>query len=464
VLRPRDDDPRRFRPSYLDYIATSTFLSNGPNAAMITAVRHTLLDRRIDHDSNCLAGGVSDEKSSKWLFASVSRLPADQGSSFCSEALGPSQYTILRVKKVAGSEVPYICSRTFRYSMPGHSARFFFILSGEHPTLPLAELKAILHAYEIEHRVVGSFYKLVEVEGDQARLESIAGRGAYVDEMGQEVFHSEDNLASIKETVDSTDLENFLSSKDSFSVRMLRFGGVSKDLSRVHLEGYLGKLLADKTGARVDLRSPKKPFRGILAGSLFHLGLIIHQRPKGSVHRRRPRKRAVFHPSTMPPKLARCMVNLSEARDGETFLDPFCGVGGIAIEASLLGCNVVGVDALFRMVRSARRNLAHFGLKSFGLLRGDARNLPLRSVDAIATDPPYGTGASTLKSTTKDILASFLPQAKMILSPGGKVVFASPLGTGGVELAESQGFKVCDRHELYVHRSLTREILVLGGN
>jgi tRNA (guanine10-N2)-dimethyltransferase len=348
--------------------------------------------------------------------------------------------------------------------MAGNSARFFFILSGEHSTLPLAELKAILHGYAITYRIVGNFYKLVEVEADGVLLESIAGRGGYVDEMGQEVLHTEDNLASIKEAVESTDLEPFLSSHDSFSVRMLRFGGVSKELSRVHLEGYLGKLLAEKTGARVDLRSPKKPFRGILAGSLFHLGLIMHQRPKGSIHRRRPRKRAVFHPSTMPPKLARCLVNLSEVRDGETFLDPFCGVGGIAIEASLLGCNVVGVDALSRMVRSARKNLAHFGLKSYGLVRGDARNIPLRSVDAIATDPPYGTGASTLKSTTRDILASFLPQAKMILSPGGKVVFASPLGTGAVDLAESHGLKVFDRHELYVHRSLTREILVLGAN
>ena len=348
--------------------------------------------------------------------------------------------------------------------MPGNSARLFFILSGEHPTLPLAELKAILQAYAIKYKIVGNFYKLVEMEADRTQLEAIAGRGGYLDEMGEEVLHTEDNLSSIKREVEFTDLEPFLSSQDSFSIRMLRFGGVSKELSRVHLEGYLGKLLAGKTGAKVDLRSPKKPFRGILAGSLFHLGLIMHQRPKGSIHRRRPRKRAVFHPSTMPPKLARCLVNLSEVRDGETFLDPFCGVGGIAIEASLLGCNVVGIDALSRMVRSARRNLAHFGLKSFGLLRGDARNIPLRRVDAIATDPPYGTGASTLRSTTKDILVSFLPQAKSILSPDGKVVFASPLGTGAIDLAESQGFKVFDRHELYVHRSLTREILVLGAN
>ena len=368
------------------------------------------------------------------------------------------------VKKVAGLEVPYICSRQSLGLMAGNSARYFFILSGEHPTLPIAELKAILRAYSIDYKIVGNFYKHVEIEADRKKLETVAGRGGYFDEMGQEIFHTEDNLESIKDAVGSADLDPFLSSKDTFNVRMLRFGGVSKNLSRVHLESYLGGLLAEKTGAKIDLRSPTKAFRGTLTGSLFHLGRIIRQRSKGSIHRRRPRKRAVFHPSTMPPKIARCLVNLSEVRDRETFLDPFCGVGGIAIEAGLLGCNVVGVDALSRMARSARKNMIHFGLEPFGIVRGDARNIPLRSVDGIATDPPYGTGASTLKSTTKDILANFLPQAKMVLSPGGRVVVVSPLGTGAADLAESEGFRVFDRHELYVHRSLTREILVLGTN
>ena len=351
---------------------------------------------------------------------------------------------------------------TFPHFMAGKLRRFYFILSGEHPTLPIAELKAILRAYGVEYKIVGTFYKHVEVEADRDKLESVAGRGGYFDEMGEEVFHSEDNMESIRESVEATDFHSLLSSEDTFNVRMLRFGGVSKNLSRVMLESHLGKLLADKTGAKIDLRAPEKALRGTLAGSLFHLGLIINQRPKGSIHRRRPRKRAVFHPSTMPPKIARCLVNLSEVRAGETFLDPFCGVGGIAIEAGLLGCNVVGVDALSRMARSALKNMIHFGLEPYGVLRGDARNIPLRIVDGIATDPPYGTGASTLKSTTKNILANFLPQAKMVLSPGGRVVFASPLGTGAADLAESEGFNVFDRHELYVHRSLTREILVLG--
>ena len=110
--------------------------------------------------------------------------------------------------------------------MAGNSARFFFILSGEHPTLPLAELKAMLQAYAIKYKIVGNFYKLVEMEADRTQLEAIAGRGGYLDEMGEEVLHTEDNLSSIKREVEFTDLEPFLSSQDSFSIRMLRFGGV----------------------------------------------------------------------------------------------------------------------------------------------------------------------------------------------------------------------------------------------
>src|SRR2546428_13060989 len=65
---------------------------------------------------------------------------------------------------------------TLLHFMARTSARFFFILSGEHATLPLAELKAILQPYSIAYRIVGSFYKLLEVERDRAKLEWIAGQ------------------------------------------------------------------------------------------------------------------------------------------------------------------------------------------------------------------------------------------------------------------------------------------------
>jgi tRNA (guanine10-N2)-dimethyltransferase len=163
----------------------------------------------------------------------------------------------------------------------------------------------------------------------------------------------------------------------------------------------------------------------------------------------------------MMPKLARCLVNLSRVVDDTVFLDPFCGVGGLLVEASMLGCKVVGIDALKRMLRGSRKNMSHFNLKTFGFLRADARKLPLKNVGAIATDPPYGTGASTLKSTTRKIMIDFLPEAREILGTGCRTVIASPKGTGGEDIAKDSGFSISEKHEIYVHRRLTREILVL---
>ncbi len=340
----------------------------------------------------------------------------------------------------------------------------FLVLSGEHPTLPMAEMKAILDANRIPFKLTSSFYKLAEIQADIDAVTKVGGRGAFIDEVGMEIVHSEPTIPGIDDAVKSSDLPKYLGEKDSFSIRVLRFGGVSKEMSRVKLEGHLGWLIGNITRARVDLENPTHQFRGLLAGPYFHLGLIAHQRPAGYVASRRPRKRPAFHPSTMTPKLARSMVNLSGVVPGTTFMDPFCGVGGILLEAGLLGCQIIGMDAVKRMLRGSRRNLRHFETKPFALLRGDARNIPVRNVEAIATDPPYGTGASTLKSTTRNILKEFIPEAHSALTKHGRLVVASPLGTGTPDIADSAGFRTVDRHEVYVHRRLTREILVLEVN
>lgn len=348
--------------------------------------------------------------------------------------------------------------------MGGESPDMFFVVSGEHSTLPKAELRAVLDAQQANYKIVGESYKLVTVHAPIMNPYDIAKRAGFTEEAGIEIFHSLPASQEIEEKMKSAQLDQFLSPDEGFSVRVARFGGASPSLSRSMLEPFLGGLVAKKTKGRVDLRAPRKRFRGIITGKEFHFGLLEYQRPRGSVANRRPRKRPVFHPSTMVPKLARCMVNLSQARPRMVLLDPFCGVGGIALEACLMGCEVIGMDAVGRMLRGARRNLAHFGVQPLCLVRGDARKIPVTAVQAIVTDPPYGTGASTLKSTTRQILSGFLPRAREILPTGNRAVIASPLGTGSERIAADNGFDVLDRHLVYVHRSLTREILVLGAS
>ncbi len=79
----------------------------------------------------------------------------------------------------------------------------------------------------------------------------------------------------------------------------------------------------------------------------------------------------------MSPKLARCMVNLTGMIAGDIVLDPFCGTGGILIEAGVMGARVVGADIDERMVEGTIKNLEYCGVKEYEIFQGDARDIEL---------------------------------------------------------------------------------------
>ena len=346
--------------------------------------------------------------------------------------------------------------------MSQKKCRLFFLVSGEHPDLPRAEVKAILEAESLPYTIVGSEYRLVTVESDLQALERVGARSLMVELCGRVVSEAAGARPAIGKILESADISDFVSEGESFAVRSVRLGGAQGELRREQLERDLGKMiLKEGRGLKVDLRTPRRSFLAILSPGKVMLGLVTNVREKGTIARRRPRKRPYFHPSTMPPKLARCMVNLARPRAGQILLDPFCGAGGHLIEAGLIGCHVVGADVKRKMIRGASRNLAYFGVRPEGLLLGDARCMPLSRVDSIATDPPYGRGASTIGSTPSKLLSDFLGEAPKILSQGSLVCLATPKETGAVEIAGGAGFSVVESYDIYVHRSLTRQVLVL---
>jgi tRNA G10 N-methylase Trm11 len=59
----------------------------------------------------------------------------------------------------------------------------------------------------------------------------------------------------------------------------------------------------------------------------------------------------------IPPKLARAMVNLTGAEQGELILDPFCGVGTVLQEALLLGYKVIGTDIDEQAISDTNKNI-----------------------------------------------------------------------------------------------------------
>ena len=210
----------------------------------------------------------------------------------------------------------------------------------------------------------------------------------------------------------------------------------------------------------MNLKNPDKTFTGILTDEKFVFGVKIAEiLPKPFVERR-PTKKPFFHPSAMQAKLARCMVNLAKPKAGDLVLDPFCGTGGMLVEAALVGCRVLGSDIKRRMVKGTFRNMAYFKIKPEGVFVADARSLPVTEVECVVTDPPYGRSATTVKRTTRQIVEEVLTSVHDMLDKGQRVCMAAPKKLNISTVGTTLGYKHLESHLVYVHRSLTREVVV----
>jgi tRNA (guanine10-N2)-dimethyltransferase len=114
-----------------------------------------------------------------------------------------------------------------------------------------------------------------------------------------------------------------------------------------------------------------------------------------------------------------------------------------------------------RALRGARRNLRYFKLEHEGFLNGDARRLPLHGIDAIATDPPYGRDSSTMGAGVKGLVRDFLSEAKDSLKKGAHICISSPREVELEAYALDAGFTLKEKHYVRIHRSLTRQFVVL---
>jgi tRNA (guanine10-N2)-dimethyltransferase len=339
-------------------------------------------------------------------------------------------------------------------------AKLFFLLSGEHKTLPVSEAQAILEAEGYDYRVLENLTQVLRLEADPDSVEAIKVRSALTRICCQEIFHCDAVLPEILANLRSVSLDEFIED-DSFAVRVRRVKGVTPELKGAELERKLGEQILEKVKTtKVNLTNPQKTFFGVLTDKRFLFGLKTAEIIPKPFSERRPRRRPVFHPTAMPAKLARAMVNLAQPRKGDLVLDPFCGTGGILVEAGLIGCRILGFDAKPHMLRGGLKNILHYGIKPEGVVIADARFPPVAKVDCIVTDPPYGRSASTLGTSTRLIIEDFLSAIGDKISRGRRICMAAPKTIRIEDAGGEAGFKHVESHFVYVHRSLTRQIVV----
>jgi len=333
----------------------------------------------------------------------------------------------------------------------------FLLLKCDHPELNAAEAEAILKAEHIIYKPLASPPRLLRLRGSPETSEAISARAYGTRLCAEELLVTVAEKAV--EGLKGLDFKELLRGASSFRISLRRTLGKAPREDMGQLREEMISHIHCVSGARMSLGRPREWFIGVFSGDRFHFGRILSIIER-SLEGRRPKSRPFFHPSTLYPKLAGTMVNLSRARVPGTFLDPFCGAGATLIEAGLLGCRPVGLDISGRMVEGARRNLRYFGVADHDLVLGDARSLPFSSFTSIATDPPYGRVASTEGAEMEELYRGFLNQAAGLMAGGSFLCLAAPrrLGVGG--LGEEAGFKLTGSYLLPIHGSLTREVAV----
>ncbi|MDM7911658.1 MAG: THUMP domain-containing protein [Methanotrichaceae archaeon] len=326
---------------------------------------------------------------------------------------------------------------------------YAFELSGEHETLPRSEALALTEVYSSKHREVCLLDQCLLVEAEGLDFKALGRRLAMAHSIIEVMVVCEARLEDLAEAVTRIDIPS-----NSYRIRAKRVKQAAMPGDAVEKE--VGRILF-RRGFRADLKSPEIKLRAVITGDKIVLGQEIACPDRSGFESRRPHLKPFFHPGVLMPRMARALVNLSQAMPGERLLDPFAGTGGILVEACLIGIKGIGIDVQKRLIRGARANIACLDCS---LMTGDAKRLPFKdkSIDAAVLDTPYGRSALIEARSKEALLDESLAELHRVLKLGRRMVIVSDRP---IEVQVSAaGFEIIQKHFDRVHRSLTRHIFV----
>jgi len=319
--------------------------------------------------------------------------------------------------------------------------RLLVELSGENPTLPFAELDCV-------GKVIDRRLQVAVVEAPDPKE---AHRLAMTQIVSEYLGECEPTLPAFQKLLKDLAIET----SKSFAGRAKKVhGGCVKrnPCSQSEFERLIGTMIAGP----VSLDKPDIEYRAILSEDRCYFGKVLFTINRGAYDIRNPGKRDFFHPGVMMPRMARTLVNLTCSQAGDLVLDPFCGTGGILIEAEILGMRPLGSDFDPMMVYGSRQNVTQPDL-----MLADAMHLPFgnHTIDAVVTDFPYGQSVCIKKTDTMaNLYADVLDEVYRVLKVGHRAVVVTHKDISDIVASH---MTILQRHEQWVHKSLIRRVLVL---
>jgi len=314
-------------------------------------------------------------------------------------------------------------------------------LSGENPTLPLAELECV--GKVLDHRPQVAVVKVPDPEA--------AHRLAMTHVVSEYIGECEPDISALRKLLKELAIET----PRSFAGRVKKVHGGCREkniCSQREFECLIGTMIEGP----VTLDNPETEYRAVISGDRCYFGKVLFRINRGAYDIRNPGKRDFFHPGVMMPRMARTLINLSCSNAGEMVLDPFCGTGGILIEAEMLDIHAIGSDFDPMMINGSRRNAAQPDL-----LLADATHLPFddHRLDAVVTDFPYGQSVCIKKTDSMaNLYGDVLDEISRVLKFGHRAVVVTHKDISDIVATH---MTILQHHEQRVHKSLTRHVLVL---
>lgn len=300
---------------------------------------------------------------------------------------------------------------------------YVYRLAGDNLELAEAELRGFLRSQGVEEEI--------ERNGELAFTEAepdFLKRLALVHEVSQIVGRGKE-------------LDTDYRPDGSFAVRS---EGMEPDV-----EQRLGSLMETSENS-VELENPDEIVKVYRDNDEYIIGRLVQDIDRGLFEQRKNQDRPFSSPVSLDPVLARVLVNLSEVSAGEKILDPFCGTGGILIEAGLCGIDVYGMDIQQEMVEGTRENLEEYGLINHHIRQGSIAELDSvfeEKFGAVVTDLPYGQASKSAGEPVDEFL-------EKVEGVADKAVFV-------YDEPDLDGLE--QEFEIYVHKNLTRYIYILDS-
>ena len=337
----------------------------------------------------------------------------------------------------------------------------YLFTAGSFPNLSYAELRSILETFEFSPDGVRRFTKssfLVQSKG-------------LTDDIVLRIFQRLGGFTRVGKVID--DLDSFLtefsdSTKIVFGISVISESPERED--RILVEKLSKQIKKYFINEKIPCRFifPKKfelNAAQILKNHILEKGfeLVITNNRKEKIYSRTLdvqdvdgfTERDMGRPyvdvdmGTLPPKLARMMVNFSHVESGGIVWDPFCGSGTILLEALMAGINVLASDIDPKAIEDTEGNIEWLSKEGYSQdVRYDIFQLDIlhpngkiineiknTGIDAVVCEPYMGPPqrrsisedeASKLLNNVKELYDGLFEALKKIAHKGFRIVMVIP--------------------------------------